>query len=70
MSTPQTKPATKANAEHHTQAAEYFDKAAEEHRHATKCCTNGDDKKAGEHAKQASDHCTKGQDHGKQAKVA
>ena len=56
MSTANTKSATKPNAEHHTKAAEFCDKAAEEHRHAAKSCAIGDHKKAAEHGKQAQDH--------------
>jgi|GEM_PF-3094254 hypothetical protein len=70
MSTPQTKPATKANTEHHTKAAEFCDKAAEEHRHAAKSCAIGDHKKAAEHAKHAHDHRAKAEDQGKQAAAA
>jgi hypothetical protein len=70
MATPQPKPTTRANKEHHTRAAECCDKAAEQHRHAAKSCAIGDDKKAELHAKQAQDHCTKAHDHGKQAMAA
>ena len=70
MPAPQAKPTTRANAEHHTKAAECCDKAAEEHRHAAKSCNLGDHKKAVEHAKHAQDHRTKAQDHGKQAMAA
>jgi len=69
-----TKPAIKAvverpktNADHHTQAAECCDKAAEQHRHAAKSCALGDHKKTAGHAKSAQEHCTQAQDHGKQA---
>ena len=70
MSTPQTKSAVKPSADHHNQAAECCDKAAAEHRNAAKYSYSGDNKKADEHAKEASNHCMKAQDHGKQAKVA
>ena len=62
--------AAAANTEHHNKAAECCDKAAEAHRNAAKSCTSGDHKKAAELGKSANDHCTKAQDHGKQALAA
>jgi hypothetical protein len=70
MPTPQTKPATKANVEHHTSAAECCDKAAKEHRHAAECCATGDHKNAKDHARRAQDYSEKAHEHGKHAMAA
>jgi len=70
MSTPKAKPIATPNANHHKNAAECCDKAAEEHRHAAKYSTAGNQKKAIAHAKNAQDHRTKAQEYGKRAMAA
>jgi len=70
MSTPQVKSKINISTEHHTQAAECCNKAAAEHSLAAKCCTVGDHEKAKKHTKNAYDHCTKAQDHGKKSMAA
>jgi hypothetical protein len=66
MNKTQTQFLPEINFEHHVIAAKYCNQAAMEHSHAAECCANGSTDKADRHARNASDFCTKAQDHGNQ----